>query len=135
MIDPTLELHAAIVAALKGDSDVTAIVAQKVFDEVTEGAAMPYVTMGQPQVLPDRADCIDGAEVFFPVHCWAGGPQSVVIKELAHAVAASLDQLEPSLSESRVILFDHDGTQYLDDPDGQTKHAVVTFRILTEPVN
>lgn len=135
MSDPSLELQSAIVAALKANPAVAALVAGRVYDEVPSGATKPYVTLGQPQVLPDRADCIDGADVNFPIHGWAAGPQSVIVKRLGKAIAAALDNASLSLSGHRAVLVEVDQIEYLDDPDALTKHAVVSIRVLTEPTD
>lgn len=135
MIDPSLELQAAIVAALKGAAPVTALVGARVFDAVAPNSEKPYVSLGQPQVLPDRADCIDGAEVSYTIHGWAAGPQSVAIKRLGKAIAAAIDDNELTLTGHRTVLCELEQTQYLDDPDGLTKHVAVTIRFLTEPTD
>lgn len=144
MVDPTLELQAAIVAALKADAAVKALVGaskQRVYDDVPPeakriadtGASMPYINLGPPQVLPDAADCIDGAAVSYTIHGWAAGPQSVAIKQLGKAIAGALDGNELTLTGHRTVLCELEQTQYLDDPDGLTKHVAVTIRVLTEP--
>lgn len=137
MIDPTLPMQAAIVARLRSYSAVTAIVgsgaASKVFDAVPPNADKPYVNLGTPQVLPDKASCIDGAEVSYPVHGWSKGPKSVEIKELGAAVVGALDEYEMTVSGHRIVVFELEQLQYLDDPDGITKHFVAVFRALTEP--
>lgn len=133
MSDPTLALQAAIVASLKGAAAVSALVGSRVFDAPPPSQTKPYITLGQPQVLPDRADCIDGAEVSYPIHGWAAGPQSDGIKRLGIAIAAALDGQELTLTGHRTVLCEVDQIQYLDDPDGLTKHVVVGLRVLTEP--
>jgi hypothetical protein len=133
MSDPSLPMQAAIVARLKANGAVSAIVEGRVFDAVPTRAAKPYVNLGQPQVIPDKATCVDGAEVSYPVHGWAEGPQSVEIKQLGAAVVAALDEIELTVTGHRLVVFELEQLQYLDDPDGITKHFVAVFRALTEP--
>lgn len=133
MTDPSLAMQAAIVARLKAHSDVSGIVGARVYDAVSPNAATPYINLGQPQVLPDKSDCIDGSEVSYPVHGWATGPQSVQIKQLGKAVVDALDDYELQVTGHRMLVFELENLQYLDDPDGITKHFVAVFRALTEP--
>lgn len=133
MSDPSLPMQAAISAALKGNGAVSAIVSGRVYDAVPTDAPKPYINLGQPQVIPAKATCIDGAEVSYPVHGWASGPQSVQIKQLGAAVVAALDEIELTVSGHRLVVFELEQIQYLDDPDGITKHFVAVFRALTEP--
>lgn len=141
MIDPSFELQVAIVTALKAASPVTALVNQRVYDSVpaeadriqATGDAWPYVSLGQPQILPERADCIDSADVAYDVHGWCKGPQSVAVKHLGKAIAGALDGAELVLDGHHTVDCLVEQIQYLDDPDGLTKHVVVSFRVQTDP--
>lgn len=144
MIDPTLALHIAIVTALRADTGVRAIVgvppADRIYDAVPDAAVKPYIAIGRAQVLPDKAPCIDGADVAFPVHGWANGPETAEIKALGAAILAALDPAdgddEPLIAVAghRVIRFEVEQAQYLDDPDPNTQHVAIIFRAHTEPL-
>lgn len=136
MIDPSLELQRVIYNTLSGAAAVYAIVGEsppRIYDHVPEDAAKPYISFAPPQVLPDKADCIDGAETFFTVDGWSDGPGSVEIKQLGAAIAGALDLVEFVLTGHRTVVCELQQIQYLDDPDGITKHAAVVIRTLTEP--
>ena len=135
MIDPSAELQVAIIAAFKTYSPLKDLIDDKVFDGIPgkDKAKKPYVQLGQPQVLPDKADCIDGAEVHITVHGWAEGPQSLEIKKIGKAIAAALDEQELPLEGHRMVVCLHEQTDYVPDPDGITQHVAVTFLIRTEP--
>lgn len=139
MIDPTLELQKAIFETLHDSTAVQALIGDvsppRIYDKVSPTAVKPYISLGQPQVLPDKADCIDGAEVSFQVDGWAEGPQSVAIKRLGAAISGALDGVEFVLPNHRTVLCELEQMQYLDDEDGFTKHVAVTLRILTEPTD
>ncbi len=132
MSDPALELQAAIVGALKGN--IGAAVGSKVYDQVPTAPIFPYVTIGDCQVLPDKADCIDGAEVSLQIDVWSravGYPES---KTIAAAVLSKLDDKPLSVSGHDVIVFQHQSTNYLRDQDGLTRHAAISFRSLIQPL-
>lgn len=133
MTDPSLAMQAALVARLKAVGAVTSIVGQRVYDAVPTDAVKPYVNLAQPQVIPDKATCVDGSEVSYPVHGWTTGPQSVAIKQLGKAVVDALDEYDLTVTGHRVVVFELEQLRYLDDPDGITKHFVAVFRALTEP--
>lgn len=127
MIDPSDALHKALVARL----NTTGF---RVYDAPPEGAVLPYITLGQPQVLPDRNGCEPGARVAYPIDGWAVGPQSVEIKRLGAAIIAALHEHELVLEGHRTVLCELEQLNYLNDPDGITKHAAAVFQIVTEPV-
>lgn len=132
--DPSLALQKAIVAALKADAGVNAIVAGRIYDAVPGGAVKPYVSFGPFQLLPEHGDCLDGGEAFVTLDGWAAGPDTVQVKSLGIAVAKALDRAELALDASqRLVAMSVEQTQYMRDPDGITAHAVITVHAWTEP--
>jgi hypothetical protein len=135
LADPSLEIQKAIVAALKADVGVNAIIAGRIYDAVPMNAVKPYVSFGPFDVLPDVGDCIDGGSVFVTLDGWAAGPDTVAVKRLGVAVAAALDEAPLSLdAPQRLVEMTIERTQYLRDPDGITAHAVITVRANCEPI-
>ena len=132
--DPSLQLQKAIVAALKSDVNVAAIVAGRIYDAVPGGAVKPYLSFGPFQLLPEHGDCLDGGEAFITLDGWAAGPDTVAVKQLGTAVARALD-LAPIVLDGgqRLVEMSIEQTQYLRDPDGITAHAVITVHAWTEP--
>jgi Protein of unknown function (DUF3168) len=132
MIDPSLELQEALKVLLRGN--IGGDVGLRVYDQVPEVATFPYVTIGDDQVLPDKDQCIDGAEVFSTLHIWSrttGFPQT---KQIIKNILAVLDDKPPSLNGGfRCIVFEIQDINYLRDPDGLTRHGVMTFRSLIQP--
>jgi hypothetical protein len=132
--DPSLALQKAIVARLKADAGVNAIIAGRIYDAVPGNAVKPYVSFGPFQMLPEHGDCLDGGEAFVTLDGWAAGPDTVTVKQLGAAVAKALD-LAPIVLDGgqRLVEMSIEQTQYMRDPDGITAHAVVTVHAYTEP--
>ena len=133
MSDPSLELQASVVAALKTSGALPAGVGGRVYDRVPEAAAFPYVSLGPCQVLPDKAGCIDGAEVMLQIDAWSRAVGFPEVKGIAKAIVAKLDDQPLSIEDHDVVVFEHQETRYLRDPDGLTQHAALTFRAVTTP--
>jgi hypothetical protein len=139
MSDPRLALHDGILGVLKASAAVSALVAQRVYDGVPVNAPRPYLKIDAGQLLPDKADCVDGASVVVTVHAWSNGPATVEIKQLADAVIAALDADEfgdpriPAVAGHRVVSLELEQAESVEDPDPETQHAVIVFRALTEP--
>lgn len=134
MADPSRDLQKAIVSALKASPEVDGLVGDRIYDHVPDNAVFPYVTYGSDQVLADKADCVNGFEVFTQIDVWTGS-ESVgqpEMKRIAGIVREAIDEQELVLDEHAFVLIEHDNTQYLDDPDGVSHHAAVTFRSLVE---
>lgn len=133
-VDPALALQKAIVAALKADSAVAAIVNGRVYDGVPTNATKPYVSFGHFQMLPDHGDCLDGGESFVTLDGWANGPDTVQVKTLGAAIALALDEATLTLDGNRLVGLSLEQTNYLREPDGITAHASITLRALTDPL-
>lgn len=128
MADPSLALQIAINLRLR--SQVGAV-SNRVFDEVPQHVAFPYVELGEFQTLDDGAQCHDGMEVFATLHVWSRGAGQVEAKTIAGTVRGALHEADLDLGAAWQFLeIAHQDTRYLKDPDGRTSHAVLTFRAL-----
>ena len=134
MSDPSLELQAAIVSKLKNDTGVNAVVGQRIYDEVPPNPTFPYITLGDNQVLPDKADCIDGTEIFWQLDGWARDPTFPMPKQISKAVVAAMDDQEIPISNYAIIICEIANINYLHDPDRITRHVAISFRFLIQAV-
>lgn len=128
MTEPSLALQKATYSAL-----TTA--GLRVYDRVPPDAVVPYVTVGDDQVIATGFDCLDGSsEVYSSVHVWSRQPGKVEAKSIAGTVRSALDNATLDLSANGFALVSilHHETRYLGDEDGLTTHAVVTFHALID---
>ncbi|AIL99464.1 DUF3168 domain-containing protein [Sinorhizobium meliloti] len=130
MASPELELQGAIVARLKADVGLMALI-NGVYDQPPDTAfATPkesYVTIGEAQFLRDDATCISGGEVYLTMHAWSRKVGYPVAKQIADAVAESLHLAPLTLATNRLISIMHRQTRVFRDLDGLTSHAVIDF--------
>lgn len=131
MSDPTLELQEAIVARLKQPDTLPDGV--RVFDQPPAAAVAPYISFGPSQNLPDKADCIDGAEAFQQLDVWSAEPGFVQARRIVKAVLAALDEKPLDVWDFDLVTLEFQSVNYLRDPDGVTAHAAITFRALLTP--
>ncbi|TWA16004.1 uncharacterized protein DUF3168 [Sinorhizobium medicae] len=68
MASPEWELQVAIVARLKADAALTALISRRVYDQPPDPVTYPYVTIGEAQFLRDDATCISGGEIYVTMH-------------------------------------------------------------------
>lgn len=129
MSDPSLELQAAIIEALTGKTGAE----DRVFDEPQVNPVFPYITLGPCQVLPDKAECIDGVEAYPVVDVWSREKGFVEVKTITKRVLALLDDQPMVLTGFNVPVFEVESVNYLRDPDGLSRHASITFRTLIQP--
>ena len=134
---PDLQLQGAIVAKLKADTGLQALIGSPVrlYQDVPAPAALtfPYVTIGEGQNVPDQVQCIDGSEIFLDLHVWSRATGFAECKRIAAIIESALNDAVLTLDDHRCVEIERDGARYLRDQDLVTKHGVVTFRALTEP--
>ena len=132
MIDASLPVQKAIRTKLA--ADVTEV-AGRIYDAVPVSAVKPYLSFGPFDVLPEAADCSQGADITLQIDGWATGPDTVAAKRLGAAVAKALHFAELPLDEGqRLVILSIETVRHLRDPDGITAHTVVTVRAQTEPL-
>lgn len=130
MSDPSLEIQEVVRQALA--APLASLVGAQIYDRVPQGTKPPYLWLTGWQVLADRADCLDGAEVFFDVQTVARGPGRVLAARIAAAVVAALDGFEPVISGHDGLQIQHSSTRYLPPDDGETTRAVISFSTLAD---
>jgi len=131
MDDVALALQAALVAALKADAGVAALVGGRVYDEPPQGAALPYVRIGNIDLAPLRMDGAKDHDIMFSVEGHSRPVQGrVEATRLAAAIRAALDETDPGPS---VAGFTLEWLQWMTqtvtrDSDGRSYMASVAFQ-------
>jgi hypothetical protein len=135
MLDPSVQLHAAIVAALKAVGALPDVVGARVYDDPPTVPTFPYVTLGDCQVLPDKAACYDGTECYPIIDVWSRNPGYGEAKAIAAAVIAKLDDQTANIAMDgfAAVVFERHDYRTLRDPDGLTRRVNMTFRALIQP--
>lgn len=129
-MDPVLELQAAILARLKANADVTALVGQEVHDTPPPGAIMPYISIGPGNYVTEDTDCVYGGEAMIQVDCWSDASVLSEVRLIAGAVRSALRGWEPTLATNALVTFDHWRTDYIEDE--QIRQASIRYTAIVE---
>ena len=127
---PILAVQGALVAALKNDAALVAIVGDGIFDAPPQGRSAPYVVMARHDVIQRDADLAVMQEHRVLVHCWADRPSRKAALAIAERAVAAKDGLVPvGLVVTHAV---HVRTEtVIDTPTGQARAAVL-LRFLSE---
>ncbi|HEV2557961.1 MAG TPA: DUF3168 domain-containing protein [Microvirga sp.] len=127
-------LQKAVMAALKGNPDLTAIVGQRIYDRVPVGAARPYVAVRDYQTNDLPGDCTDSVEVFIGLDVWSESLTKVEASRAATEVNESLHEIALTLDPPyRLVDLRRQAHVISDDGEGLTR-ARMTFVALVDRV-
>lgn len=127
MASPELELQGVIVARLKADSTLNALISGRVYDQPPASPTFPYATVGETQLLRDDATCISGGDVYLTLHAWSRAVGFPEVKRVADAVAEALHLAPLTLATNSLVSIMHRQTRTFRDPDGLSSHSVIEF--------
>lgn len=128
MTAPALELQGAIVAALKADAGVDALIGDRIYDRVPVNASFPYVSWGIPDQVDDSNDCSDIVEVNVTLHVWSRDYGTVQATRVAAAIRDAIHDAALSLTDNALIYIVYRNTAPGPSDDGLTTHLMVMFR-------
>lgn len=138
MRDHTIPVRRAVLAQLKGNTGVTALVlVERIYPQSTPpNPTWPFLRFGAPRATPLRASCVAGNEIPFDIHSFAkpreSGGQVVETAEdhagrIGSAVVSALDGQALSI-EGGTIRIRWTGSILLQDPEeADAFHHVASF--------
>lgn len=122
------ELQRAVLAAL-----TSALAPVEVYDDVPEGAAHPYVSMGDMAVAAASGKTGDGERHTLTLHVWSRSSGRKEAKELLGGIKAALHDRPPTLEGHALVSLRFQSATDSLDPDGITRHGVIRFGAFTTP--
>ena len=128
-------LQQALYAAVTGSAPLAALIGPpRVYDDVPQGAAFPYLTLGQSTLRDWSTGTDDAEEHILTLHVWSRAGGRKEMHEVMDALRGALHDQPLVLSGHRLVNIRHEISEARRDPDGETYHGIVRFRAVTEPV-
>lgn len=127
--DASLALQKAVIAALRADAGVAALVGAKVYDEPPHGVTPPYVRYGTDNLAPLRmsGDCVD-EDIAFSVEVHSRPVAGrVEAKRIAQAVREALDDQALTVTGFTLEWLQYTTQSITRAADGETYIAVIAF--------
>lgn len=130
MADPVLELQGGIIARLKANARLIALVGTRIADIPQSTWVKPYICIGPSNYVAELIDCIDGGEVMIQIDCWSESTTMKEIRDIADAVRRALRNWEPALATNALVSFEPWRTDYI--RDGALKQASLRYTAIVE---
>ena len=128
--DSSWELQQAVFTALTGDAPLMAMITG-IHDHVPEGAAFPYVTMGEASAIAWGAAGVDGVESTLILHVWSRSRGRKEVKQITAEMHRILHDADLAVTGHALIWLRFEQSRSLLDADGATYHGIARFRALT----
>ena len=131
MINHEAALQAALIARLRGDDALDALVAGRIWDGEPAKRVFPYVTVSRVESRPVRADG-GGVEQVLTLtgHSRFEGLEET--RAISAAIRAALDEADLTAEGVRVVNPRVTFADVFGSPEGRRSHAVVRVRAVTE---
>ena len=128
-------LQQSVFATLSADTQITALLGpSRIFDDVPQKAAFPYLTLGQSSVRDWSTATESGDEHLLTLHVWSRADGRRQTHEIMGAIKSALHNRVLSLNGHRMINLRHEFSDARRDPEGDIYHGIVRLRAVTEPV-
>lgn len=129
---PDLELQGVIIAALKADPAVAALIGPRAYDTIPDQPTFPYVSYGPGDSVEDDADCIATDIVTIQLDAWSRTVGYPEVRRVADAVRRALHDKDFTLATNALVFLQHRITRVMRDPDGLTNHAAISLEAYVE---
>lgn len=126
-------LQKFVVARLKADSAVAALVGARVYDRPTAGADMPFISIGPSDEIPEDAECLAMVNATLQVDVWSGSQGGAAeARKICSAVKAALHEVDGDLEAGKLLEIRVRRTSVFDDRNPGVTHGIVTILGLLE---
>lgn len=127
---PQWTLQQAIYDRLNDDSNLTSTLGAAVYDDVPDGAAFPYVVIGDITEGPNDTMGTTGRDTTVVIHTFSQTESSKQVKQIQNRIDELLDRWKPTVSGWSPAIggMQQEFFETFRDPDGITRHGVSRYR-------
>ena len=136
MSDPGFALQKSVVAALRADAGITALLGSpaRLYDDPPRDTAFPYVSIGPAQLADWDTASERGHLHRLHLDIWSRQGGRKEARAILAAIEAVLHDAALSLDGHRLINLRFEFADIFRDEDGETMRGTVRYRAVTEPV-
>jgi hypothetical protein len=130
-----LALQSALITSLQASTDLATVMgAPRIYDDVPPGTPYPYVTIGQTVERDWATGTETGSEHTVTFHVWSRTPGRRQVHLIVGLMRTVLSSAAIALTGHRLVNLRHEFSDARRESDGETYHALVRFRAVTEPL-
>lgn len=126
-------LVAAMRTAALADASVQALIGARFYDEPPPDAAFPYVTLARVEHRAVDSSAVEAIEHTVTLHAWSRYGGRAEALEIIGALRGALHDASLAVTDRKLVFLFAQFADVFRSGDGQTTHAVLRLRALTEP--
>lgn len=127
-------LQKAVFSALSSDGTLLSLLGgAKIFDDVPQETALPYVTFGQTSSRDWSTGTEEGEEHIMTLHVWSEAAGRKEVNSILGEVKRVIAGASIAAGEHRLINLRLEFAESRREADGETYHGVARYRAVTEP--
>jgi hypothetical protein len=127
----SFDLQSAIYTVLNADSTLDGIIGDnKIFDNVPQDTAYPYVVIGNFTVTNRGTKSLDGNEYSLDIDVWSTYRGKKEISDAMERIYELLHDATYSVSGADMVISQVRNTITLVENDGITRHGVLTLSVI-----
>lgn len=134
MTDPGFALQKAIVAALRADAGLAALIGARVYDDPPRETPFPYVGIGPASLAEADTDLERGHVHLFHLDIFSRQGGRKEVRQILGAIEAVLHDADLALDGHRLINLRFELADIFREEDGETMRGTVRYRAVTEPL-
>lgn len=125
-------LAAAIRTAAINDAGVTALVADRIYDDPPPDVVFPYVTLGRVESRSVDSCSREALEHGVTLHVWSRYGGRAEALDIIAALRGCLHNAALNVADRRLVFIFAQFTDVFRSGDGRTTHGVLRLRAITE---
>ncbi|MEQ1707274.1 MAG: DUF3168 domain-containing protein [Terricaulis sp.] len=126
------DLVAAMRTAALADASVQALIGARFYDEPPPDAVFPYVTLARVENRAVDSSDVEAIEHAVTLHAWSRYGGRAEALDIIGALREALHDAPLTVTGRRLVLLFAQFADVFRSGDGQTTHAVLRLRALTE---
>jgi hypothetical protein len=102
--------------------------------DAADPGPFPYIVLGDTTMTPWDTDTETGAEATVSIHVWSRYAGNKELTDIHDAIYAALHRVDIDVEDCVTLGCDFEQSDMYQESDGRTRHGVLRYRIVVEPL-
>lgn len=129
------QLQQALYTSLSGNAALTSLLnGARIYDHTPPRTRPPYVTIGITATRDWSTSTEAGREHIVTLHSWTDSKSREAATAIQNAIEQAILPADLTMADHHPVSVNYEFSEIRRDPDDETLHGIIRFRIRTEPM-